>query len=270
MEMTELYRVLQIPSAVIKKLEAYSEKRTWIADEKIYHMILSRKNWDEGVKQLQHLIGEDKEGIGILWEMLSMACKACDRYEMLGIEKEIFIDTMKFCTRFLEAHYRLYHQYAFTWAWWFPRQLSLQEFRIGSLEYEFIENDIEKKISIHIPSDADLSPAAVKSSFTEYKKFIKQYFPDWTGIDWYCESWMLSPVLKKLLHENSNILNFQQCFFVESVDYESMAVLDWVFPGYDMVTKQLPEDTTLQKRMKEYLLKGGKVGWAKGYIKSDD
>ena len=48
------------------------------------------------------------------------------------------------------------------WGWWFPRQLSLQEFRVGCLEYEFVELE-EKMISIHIPSVANLEEKQYKN-----------------------------------------------------------------------------------------------------------
>ncbi len=157
-------------------------------------------------------------------------------------------------------------EYRFEWAWWFPRQLALKEFRIGCLEYEFVEM-AENIISVHIPSDADFQPKRVFESFRNFFSFRKRYFPQWENSKIYCESWLLSPVLKELLDDNSNIIRFQNCFVVETTDYDSMAVLDWVFPGYKDVSVHLPENTSLQKKMKNYLLQGGKIGWSKGYLK---
>jgi hypothetical protein len=45
-----------------------------------------------------------------------------------------------------------------------------------------------------------------------------------------------------------------------------MAVLDWVYPGANPHIPSLPERTSLQRKMKKFLLDGGKVGWAKGII----
>ena len=41
-----------------------------------------------------------------------------------------------------------------------------------------------------------------------------------------------------------------------------------VFPGHDIVNENLPKKTSLQKRMKAYLLEGKKIGVAKGHLKS--
>jgi hypothetical protein len=72
--------------------------------------------------------------------------------------------------------------------------------------------------------------------------------------------------LQQLLPEDSNIIRFQNLFRLESVDYESMAVLDWVYPGAKPVIASLPEQTSLQRKMKHFLLEGGKVGWGKGIL----
>ena len=83
----------------------------------------------------------------------------------------------------------------------------------------------------------------------------------------YCQSWLLSPALKNILSGNSNILSFQKLFDIVETDEESMAVLDWVFPGFDKVSGKLPENTSLQRNMKKYLLEGKKIGWTKGILR---
>ena len=79
---------------------------------------------------------------------------------------------------------------------------------------------------------------------------------------------MLSPALKDVLTPNSNILQFQGLFDITETNYESMAILDWVFPGYNKVSEELPENTSLQANIKKYLLDGNKPGWTKGVLKS--
>ncbi len=45
--------------------------------------------------------------------------------------------------------------------------------------------------------------------------------------------------------------------------------MEWVFKKGDIPLKDLPENTTLQRRMKAYLLQGGRVGEAFGVLKQD-
>lgn len=263
MKSEELYELLELPKEVVDKMAIYEKSRTNEPDETIKTMISNRKTWDDGIKKLQQFVGEDPDGFKILWELLRMCCESYEQYVQLGIPRQIYIDTMKFCTRFINEHNRVFGEYKFVWAWWFPRQLALSEFRIGCLEYEFID-DNHKIVSVHIPSDANLQKDSVAESIKTFKEFCKTYFYDWTDAKMYCESWLLSPALKELLGDDSNIINFQNLFTIESVDYDSMAVLDWVFPGNTEVSDKLQENTSLQKSMKRYLMEGKKIGWAKG------
>ena len=260
---------LELPVEVKNEIQDYKNRRTNVCSEILQRELKGPESWNQVIEQLKEQIGEDPFGFCILCEMLGYACDTYSEYQKKGIEDAIFEQTMKFCTRFVKEHKKIYGYYAFTWAWWFPRQLTLREFRIGELEYEFV-CDIKPKIYIHIPSDADMREECIQTSFKEYNWFLKKYYPDWVEIDWYCESWMLSPALKELLPETSHILMFQKLFDIESVDYESMAVLDWVYPGEKADLSELSEHTSLQRNMKKFLLSGKKVGWAEGRLKKLD
>lgn len=261
----ELYKALDIPEEVIAELNNYEMTRTHKIECTVKNDICNREKWDEAVKYIQEMIGEDADGFKILWEELNLVCESYEKYVQMDIPYEIFVDTMKFCTRFLGEHMRTYGKYKFTWAWWYPRQISLNEFRIGALEYEFVDG-YNREIYIHIPSDADFSHNSVQESIKEFFTFRKKYFETWNTIPISCDSWLLSPALKKLLDSESNILRFQKPFKLESVDYDNIWFLGWVYPGYDTADKNLPENTRLQRRMKKYILSGNKVGAAKGYL----
>jgi hypothetical protein len=112
-----------------------------------------------------------------------------------------------------------------------------------------------------------MKPDHVQKSFQKYHDFLAQFFPEWMDAELYCESWLLSPALEQMLPTDSNIIKFQKLFCLESIDYESMAVLDWVYPGAKPHLPSLPEGTSLQRKMKKFFLDGGKVGWAKGILK---
>lgn len=267
MQFNELYELLELPEEVRQALGQYEKIRSYEPDETLTKNLLCRETWDEAVKDLRESLGEDPDGIRILYEMLAIVWKdSYKEYIKRGIEKEIFVDTMKFVARFLNEHKRVYGTYRFVWDWWFPRQMALQEFRIGALEYELVDTS-EPVISIHIPSDADMSPDSITDSLNHFRDFLELHFPKWRDVRYCCDSWMLSPSLPKLLNSDSNILNFQRRFEVENTNWDSLAVLDWVFPGYREVSAELPEKTSLQRSMKAYLLSGEKVGWSKGYMK---
>lgn len=262
-EQKELYQQLDLPEEVVAALSDYAEKRTGRFPFDLGGLIGEAAVWKGLEGKIKEFVGEDPDGIGMLWEDLEIARNVSEEYKKRGIPAEIFVDTMKFCTRFLNEYHKTYGTYRFVWGWWFPRQLSMREFRIGALEYEYCDDHMD----IHIPSDADLSRASVLDSLTKYREFCRKYYPKWGGLALCCGSWLLSPALHKLLDENSNILQFQNMFDVTETDEESMGVLDWVFPGNKNVSEQLPEKTSLQRNMKQYLLSGGKIGWSKGVLR---
>lgn len=141
----KLYKKLELPMEVITKMKAYETMRRGELPDEIKENILKRSSWERGVQQLQQWMGEDPNGVGILWEMLSIACNdTWPQYQKKKIPESVFVYTMKFCTRFLNEYKQTYGEYRFVWGWWFPRQLSLDEFRIGSLEYEFVDGEKRK------------------------------------------------------------------------------------------------------------------------------
>ena len=99
------------------------------------------------------------------------------------------------------------------------------------------------------------------------ERFMEKYYPDPVRGRFICESWLLSPVLKELLPENSKILAFQNRFEIISENREDRDYIEWVFqapPGTEI--RQLPEKTSLQRNVKRLLLEGGNVGAACGII----
>ena len=108
---------------------------------------------------------------------------------------------------------------------WVHKQLSLVIFRLGELEYEFINDSI----SIHTPSDAVLTKSKIDKSIKMLLKFIKKYSPNYKDKLIYCDSWLLSPNLAKYLHEESNILTFQNYFNIKKIseNYGNVISIDY-------------------------------------------
>lgn len=266
MKTMELVRLLEIPEEVEKRLADYESSRDIEVSGDLTEQILNPSQWKEGIQKLQELLGDDPAGVKILWELLHIVSTySYEEYVKRGISDDIFIATMKFCTRFLRDRFKTYQDYNFVWAWWFPRQVSLCEYRIGALEYELVDGE-EREIAIHIPSDADMSKESVALSLREFDKFLKKYYPEWENVSRTCDTWMLMPELKEFLNEDSNIIAFQNLFEIDVVNYDAVWYMGWIFPGFETIDENLPEVTTLQRNMKRYLLEGKKFGVAKGHL----
>lgn len=267
MDLFELCQGIQLNEEIIESVLKINSEYKHEELRNIWIKLYSRNTWDEGISELKEHFIEDKNGMKILTCMLNCALYTYEMYEKKGIPLNVFIDTVKFIPRFLERHKKINGFYAFVWDWWFPRQLSLCEFRIGELEYELKEEENEYKIYIHIPSDANIKRENLINSYNEFKKFINKYFVEYIDAELYCDSWLLSPNLKKLLPKNSNIIQFQDEFEIINVEEESNAFLEWIYLRNDIAYDNLPESTSLQREVKKYLLEGGKIGWTLGRLK---
>ena len=190
------------------------------------------------------------------------------------LPEDVWLDTMRCFTRFVGEHYRSTDVYAFDRGFWTTRQINARLFRIGELEYELRETQGERWLALHIPSDTRLTTDRLNDSVARARRFFEAWFPEWAGLPMRCTSWLMSPTLKELLPEGSNILRFQQAFDITAVDPESSGAIGWIFQltgeqAKDAALSALPENTTLQRRAKALLLSGRQVGAASGTLARD-
>ena len=59
----------------------------------------------------------------------------------------------------------------------------------------------ERRINLHIPSDADLKCGDIEAIYP----FVKEYYPEYDGCEIVCDPWLLSAELKKLLSEDTTL-----------------------------------------------------------------
>lgn len=267
MERETLYRLIELPAEVINRLQAVCKEVDIEQTEPYLERLTERSTAAEAYKELGAFLEEDKDHMRMLYCQLECVRRIYDRYRQKGIAETVYVDTMKCFSRFLRECEQKNGRMFFDRGWWTYRQASMGLFRIGALEYEFDEHEGQSVIAVHIPSDADLSPEAVEQSLQEAGACFGTYYPEFAYGRYTCESWLMSPVLKQLLQEQSNIVAFQERFTILSEDREDREFIEWLFQvpagtAYD----RLPERTTLQRKAKELLLAGGTVGCAFGMI----
>lgn len=260
MNVKDIATMLNLDEEVMSAVTEYDSQIDYseIADK--CQNLLEPSKWEETVKELQEYCGDDPQGMKILTINLHCLIDTFQRYREKGIPEKIFLDTMGFIPRFIKSHRDAWGVSSFTWAWWFPRQLSMNEFRVGEYEYEFFTDNGIKKMWIHIPADAKLAESDISAVYP----FLEKYYPEYAKAQIVCDSWLLSPALKELLPENSNIIAFQNQFNVTRTDWESPWFMGWIWSRSDMPVEELPENTTLQRNVKKHLLAGGKIGSAYG------
>ena len=145
--------------------------------------------------------------------------------------------------------------------------INIRLIEVGRLQYEYCKNKKGKYIKIHIPKGDKLLYNEVLNSIKNSKKEIKKYF-NIENYEYYCESWLLSKDITKLLDSNSNIAKFQQLFDITEGKDAIKDILNFVFDLQQIDSYyNLPERTSLQSKIKDLLINGKEIHIGIGKLK---
>lgn len=269
MELSELCELINLQKEIRTKVESFFREFKFEEIKEILFKLKNNITEKKAREELKQLFFPDEKNIKILSCMLFCALEEYELYKTKGIPKDIFVETMKCFTRFIEECKQITGEYAFDREWWTSRQISGSLFRIGALEFEMREWNRKDVISIHIPSDVAFSIENCKESIKQAKCFFKKYFIGFSKTKYICNSWLLSPELISLLPEKSNIIKFQTLFDIYLIKYDNNEYIEWVFQKRNCDLSDLPEKTTLQRNMKQFLLSGNAIGTGLGILKED-
>lgn len=268
MEIKELIKLIDLPKEISKEIEKFLKLNNPMQYKEVIDELVNEEASLTTFNEINNLFKDDYQNIGMLTLYLFASLKTYDKYVEKKINKNIFVDTMKCFSRFLFESKEKYGEYIFDRGWWTFRQTKMSLFRIGELEYEFLKNGDEKKISIHIPSDAKFTEIEINKSLEECLGFVKKYYPEYENTQFICDSWLLSPKLKSLLPNDSNILKFQRRFEIISVDENEKDFIEWIFQKeIDTPIDELIAKTSLQKKVIELLKNNQSIGSAYGILK---
>lgn len=265
MTLVELLRLISLPEEAAEGVLAFL-KRGLEGAEPLVAALTDPLHAERAERELEERLRGEKWGV--LTCLLFAAARAHEEYVRLGIPEKVYEDTMGCFTRFMKEHRALTGEWGFDRGWWAWRETCLRLFRIGALEYELLSGE-QRALSLHIPSDARLDLEACRSSHEAARAFFAAHFPAYEKAPVVCESWLLHPALKELLGEGSNIVRFQSLFDVVRVDEDDLSYRAFVFRRTDGNAETYPENTTLQRRLKEHLLRGGHMGAALGIWKEE-
>ena len=207
-----------------------------------------------------------------------------ENYKIKGYSDKLFIDTMLDIKYKLFECYNLYKLWGTFVSFWFYRHLNMELFSLGRFQYEkrtflydeFKYNDditIKKDdlvINLHIPSSGPLSKDVRMNSYKAAYDFYKKNFPDTDYIIFVCDSWLLYPEYEKVYDKGSNLYSFLNDFKIIHPRQHGIENLWRVYncPN-DTPIAELPENTSLQRNFKKWLLNGGTVGNGYGVIAFD-
>lgn len=229
--------------------------------------------WTNRQEFYGNILGNEQAQLWFLYYYCRFACETHEEYRLNGITEDVFWDTFLDIRLWCENCYRETGFYGILEYDWFWRHFERKLFRLGRLQFETMEigheicgkgiliSQSEPVISIHIPQGEPLDWEECERSFQ--KAF------QWFGMEkkYICHSWLLSPGLREVLPADSNILRFQSRFQVIKIDYKEREAEKRIFGCVLQQVEQYSEDTTLQRRAKEYLLSGKSIGNGWGVLR---
>lgn len=203
------------------------------------------------------------------------AVEVYPEYKKLGLSDRIYFDNFRDFKIWYDVCEKYYGVQGIREYNWVHLAIKLKIFRLGRLQFEPAVTDEEISfdggvipkgtavLEVHIPEGCNLLSKEVQESFELSKVFFWEHFQ--TKYEYYhCESWLLAREDHEFMKEGCNILQFQRWFRVYKEVYDERQAEARVFGWRIMNPGDYPEDTSLQKSLKAYLLKGGSVGMGCG------
>lgn len=242
------------------------------------------------------LYDKNKEGLSKLWKMKKVSelfgdCnlfitsvmillgydihrKNMSKYNLSDEQKSIHIKRVK-NTLLDDIYIRGYESVRISQMLWASYFINLRIIEVGGFQYELVsENPITKEkemcIKMHVPKGASLKEEDVRSSIRKSTYEIERYF-NVKDINYYIESWLLSPEVLALLDDNSNILKFSKLFSIKSMGECTRDILDFVFNDvYIKDYNLLVCKTSLQAKLKSLLINKKEIHIGIGKLKQVD
>ena len=115
----------------------------------------------------------------------------------------------------------------------------------------------EPIISVHIPAGGDFSAQACEESYQRAKEILQSCYPEYEYKAMCCFSWMLEKRLKKIMGRDTNVTLFADKYITFPLCSSGEGIYSFLYHLKDTVPpQQLPEDTSMQRAVKEWLCKG--------------
>lgn len=122
---------------------------------------------------------------------------------------------------------------------------------------------------IHIPPDGSFDRETVNASYERAREIFDTCYPDRPYKAFFCSTWLMSTDLRKILKPTSNILSFQEPFTLIPWPSSGRLVFSFAFQMDAAIPEDLnalPENTSLQRAVKQLYLNGGYIHECAGFF----
>ncbi len=115
----------------------------------------------------------------------------------------------------------------------------------------------EMIVEIHIPSEGGFSPEICRASYAEARRIIDECYPDYGAKAFVCHTWMMQTSLYDIMGKETNITRFQGDFVKYPLQSQGNGIYPFVYNLKGKAPAEtLPENTSMQRGIKKYLLSG--------------
>ena len=229
-------------------------------------------------------VGVHKYSAGLLI-FLCLSKHLKQMYKKEGIDEKIWYNSM------LDLKWKLWEcmsvkkMYGSFVAWWFPGFFNMTRIALGRLQFDFArygdtykDDQFDLKpdsmiIGVHIPRTmTPFDKASRDDAYAQAKAF---FAPKLNGAPmvFTCCSWLLYPAFKDIIPQKSNTRSFMDEFKIVKEYHDKDGEYNDAWRLFDMDQPEdlndYPEDTSLRRAIKKYLLDGGKTGEGLGIFKME-
>jgi len=218
-----------------------------------------------------------------LFLYINFANEAKTKFDEKGIDDKIYYDTFRDVANCAELYRNSSGKLGLDEMWlnWLQLHVRFMIFRIGRLQFEFrpLKEDIPLyltqsgafaptksgnrevltngafNLAVHIPRYLKLYHEECIDAYKNAKVFFKKHF-DRDVLFCTCSSWLISPQLRLWLGEDSNIIKFQNDYVLIN-EFASEGTISFLFGTKQENPDDYPEDTSLRRKVKEFIKSGG-------------
>lgn len=146
--------------------------------------------------------------------------------------------------------------------------VSKEKIELSKEEWEKVLETGDPVIRLHIPPVGKMTPEMIDKTLEETKIFAKEHYPDFHYKAFSCHSWLVDPQLDEILNKESNIVKFRQRFHSLTRKSKGEDVFNFIFnkPNMDFDIRDLPEDSSLQRALKNHYLSGKAIYELEGFF----
>ena len=143
-----------------------------------------------------------------------------------------------------------------------PVKLSISEWEVALNQGDFL-------LDVHIPRGSKLDYEQLLESYLSAIEINPKLFPKHQFKGFICHTWIFDPILQSILPGTSNLVKFQKDYYLYRIVNDD-SIFTTVFVNKPEDLNALPEETSLQRAIKEHVLSGNQMRSAAGFLLFED